>query len=215
VSLFKLATPGKWVDTAAKLDAAAVDALAFVGKVGAFRYVPLPSSPIDSQITAPELELLTATLEVGLVQRVRGPGGWRPGAYSGSTDAAWAAKAAKLAGFPEGGHIFQDLEDIAPDVAAIQVVTYCLAWGAAMLDAGYRAGLYVGFDVPLTAGDLYALPSHDCYWSAPGPRSVARRGFAIKQGASVTIGGVNYDLDVVSPDLLGGLPMVAATLPTS
>jgi hypothetical protein len=79
-----------------------------------------------------------------------------------------------------------------------------------MIGAGYRAGLYHGYSVPLGALDIFDLPGFDCYWSDAGNRPVTTRGNAITQGPEVTIAGVKFDLDVVASDLQGGLPFMAS-----
>ena len=57
---------------------------------------------------------------------------------------------------------------------------------------------------------LYDLPTVTSYWSDAGHREVATRGVATSQGKLITLGGVDFDTDLMAPDLLGDLPMVAA-----
>ena len=210
----RAATPGAWVDASTPITPRVAAAVKQAGKVGVFRYVPLPGNSTKSDITGTELGcLLDAGLEVGLVQHVRGNPPtqplWQPGAHSGVLDAQAAIASAQAAGYPPGCHLFQDLE--ACDGSSMQVLTYCLDWGRTVIESGYLCGLYVGYAAVLTPESLYALPSVTCYWSDAGPRSVATRGFAIKQGApEVTIAGVEFDPDVVKLDALGGLPVVCA-----
>lgn len=92
----------------------------------------------------------------------------------------------------------------------MQALAYCLDWGRTMLASGYLCGLYVGYSAVLSPESLYALPSTSVYWSDAGHRTVAKRGVAIQQRAAVTIADVQFDTDLVAPDALGGLPVVAA-----
>ena len=213
MTIARPATAGNWVDASTPITPHVAAALKAAGKVGIFRYVPLPGNSAKADISGVELGcLFDAGLEVGLVQHVRGnpPAQplWQPGAHDGALDAQAAAACAQAAGYPAGCHIFQDLE--ACDGSALNVLTYCIDWGRSMLASGYLAGLYVGYACGLTPDGLYALPSHTSYWSDAGHRHVSTRGCAVQQGAAVTIAGVQFDLDVVAPDALNGLPIVCA-----
>lgn len=87
------------------------------------------------------------------------------------------------------------------------VIVYANLWAGRVLHSGFRAGLYVGYDVPLTPTELYEDLSHDSYWKDAGPREVAVRGFAVQQLAPErVIAGLRIDEDVVVADLLGALP---------
>jgi len=201
------ATPGAWVDTSWKLTPSVLSALKQAGKVGVMRYVPLPGNASAGDISGGEMaDILVADLELLLVQHVRRPP-WLPQAYSGLLDGQAAADSARAVGYPPGAHVFLDLEGAAGQPSDAEKWTN--DWAAAVKCEGYLAGLYVGYSALLSPLELYALPDFDCYWSDAGPRQVATRGFAIKQGAEVTIGGVTFDLDEVRQDLLGGLPVAA------
>jgi hypothetical protein len=206
------ATPGLWVDSNTVLTSSVCAALVQAGKLGVARYVPFAGLSRLGCISAEELEVITAaSLQCVLVSHVRGtPAGnfhWHPSAFDGAVDAAAAIGTANFAGYPHGAHIFLDLEGISDGPA--QTAAYAQDWQRAVIASGYKAGLYYGFDCPLDANAKYLLPG-DCYWSAPGQGTVATRGVAIRQGTIVTIGGVQFDEDTVAPDLLGGLPFVAA-----
>lgn len=205
------ATPGAWVDTSTPITPHVAAALKAAGKVGVFRYVPLPGNSAKADISGVELGcLLDAGLEVGLVQHVRGEPPkrplWQPGAHDGVLDAQAAIACAQAAGYPPGCHIFQDLE--ACDGSSMQVLTYCIDWGRTMLAGGYLCGLYVGYAAVLTPDALYALPSPTSYWSDAGRRQVSTRGCAVQQAGSVDLAGVGFDVDLIAPDALGGLPFV-------
>ena len=201
------ATPGRWLDTNWPCQPSVLAAVKAAGYVGLARYVPLPGVQSAGDITAGELQNICAEgLECLLVQHVRYPG-WDPAKHDGGADANAAINAAVEAGYPGGGHIFLDLEGISG--SAFATTAFAVDWCRLMATADLRAGVYVGYAVPLHPADLYDIPVADCYWSDAGPRQVATRGFAIKQGAEVTIAGVRFDTDTIIPDLLGGLPWVA------
>lgn len=200
------ATAGPWVDTATPCNVHVAAALRAAGKVGIVRYVPLPANGSAADISAAELGgLVGEGLDCMLVQHVRRPP-WDPGAHDGEADGAAAAAHAERVGYPPGCHLWLDVEGITGSATA--TVAFAVAWQRAVIAAGYRSGLYVGYAVPLDAEGLYELPGFDSYWSDFGRRSVATRGFAVVQHApEVTIGGVSFDRDDVAPDALGDLPM--------
>lgn len=198
------ATPGPWVDTSFPLTQHVCDALKAAGKVGVVRYVPLPGNSSHGDITAAELVAICgAGLECLLVQHVRLPG-WDPGKHDGAGDGSMAGLVAYEAGYPDGAHVFLDLEGI--HGSPFDTTGFAVDWQHRVMGNNLNAGLYVGYAVPLHPADLYELPGFDCYWSDAGPRHVATRGFAIKQGPEVTIAGVKFDTNTVAADLLGGLP---------
>lgn len=207
-----LAREGNWVDTNTILTVRTLDALRAAGKLGVARYVPLPGNNPAGDISAEELErVLGEGLQLALVQHVRAGDPrthlWDPGQHSGEDDARTACAAAKAAGYPEGAHVFLDLEAVSGTTVA--TVGFCLEWSRITLAEGFLAGLYVGYSVPLSPEDLYDLQGFNSYWSDAGRRQVATRGCAIVQGAEVVIGGVKFDVDPVAADKLGGLPYVA------
>lgn len=178
-------------------------------KLGIGRYVPLPGVQSGGDITALELQALTAAeLLVFLVQHVRYPG-WDPTQHDGAKDGQHAADHALAVGYPAGAHLYLDLEGVGMMGTVGSTTAFASDWQRAVLAAGFRAGLYVGYAVPLSATDLFMLRGFNSYWSDAGPRVVAKRSFAIKQGKTVTIDGVKFDEDDVRPDLLGELPYFA------
>lgn len=210
------ASPGHYFDTDEKLTLVTAAKLfaAPPGFIGCFRYLPLPApNNPKPDIDARELEMLLsfAQFQVGLVQHVRDPG-WDPRAHSGNIDGATAAQYALDAGYPTGSHIWQDLEGVMSGADAGGVIVYSNAWAERVRAAGFRAGLYVGFDVPLTPEQLHDDLTHDSYWSDAGHRTVAVRGCAIHQGKTVTVGGVRIDEDEISEDALGSTPWLASAV---
>lgn len=215
------ATPGLFCDfstfptrqQAAKLKAA--------GFIGCFCYVPLPNNADSQDITAERLTMLVDDIgfEVGLVQHVR-RGPWDPRAFSGVVDGATAGEAAAKAGYPAGGHVFVDWEDLVAGLPVGAAKIFLEAWADSVRTAGittvtraspwYRAGMYCGFDDPMSPRDRWELHGIDSYWSDAGHRAVAVRGCAVTQGAEIDIGGIPVDNDTVQPDLLDETPWVAA-----
>ena len=209
-----LITPGEWLDTSTPILAALIPALLARGTKGVIRYCPLPSNFTGGDASAGELERLTdAGLGVMLVQHVRGLREhnylWSPATCDGAKDAEYAVTWTERCEYPMGATIWQDLEGIDPSVGAPQTIYYCQQWADTVISLGYQAGLYVGFSVPLSPGQLYSLP-HTTYWRASGfVPSVERRGYCGQQGVSLVIEGTQFDRNVFSPDFLGALPHCA------
>jgi hypothetical protein len=198
------ATAGAWVDSDFPLSPHTVSALVSAGKVGVVRYVPLPRNSSAGDISKAELEAICGGgLELMLVQHPRYPG-WDPAKESGDDDAASALAKAVEVGYPHGAHLYLDLEGIRGSPYA--TISYAVDWQHTLIAGLLSAGAYIGFGVPLHPTDLYELPGFSSYWTDPANRQVATRGCAMRQGPEVTIGGVKFDLDALSPDLLGGLP---------
>jgi hypothetical protein len=212
----KQATQGLWFDTSTKLTAVTARLMRAKGYVGAFRYLPLPSNSPAGDIDLAEASLITAaSLELGLIQHVRFPG-WDPTKQSGTVDAGIACFYAMGAGAKSGSHLFLDFEGARVGATVAQCKIYIEAWAASVIAHDYKAGLYVGYQIPLGPVDLYDLHGIDCYWSDFGHRQVATRGCAIvQQNPDIVVAGLKIDEDKIQPDLLGDLPWVTAAGPTS
>jgi hypothetical protein len=206
------ATPAaKIVDTNVRLNPAILKAVQTAGYAGVVRYVPLPGVGDTKDIHSDELDAVMETgLGLLLVQHVRFPH-WDPRDHAGAADAQVAVNFAMQAGYLRGAHIFLDLEGIVPGTGKA-TKAFAEAWAATVVAAGYLAGCYVGFDLPLSPQELFDLHGINSYWSDAGPREVAVRGFAIKQHAEITIAGVPFDPDTVQLDGKGETPlwMIAA-----
>jgi Domain of unknown function (DUF1906) len=204
-------TPGEWLDTDVPILAAIIPAILARKSVGVVRYLPLPANFTGNDASAGELERLTdASLGVMLVQHVRGLREhnylWSPATEDGAKDAEYAVTWAERCEYPMGATIWQDLEGIDSTVGTAQTVFYCQKWADTVIQLGYQAGLYVGFSVPLSPGQLYALP-HTTYWRAAGfVPSVERRGYSGQQGNTLVIEGTQFDRNTFSPDFMGDLP---------
>jgi len=218
------ARPGKWVDTSngSALTDSVLDELVGAQVVGLFLYVTL-SQPGPGDVTASLLSRATAKgLQVSLVQHVRGvphqtvsksgetlpPMLWVPADYNGASDANVGAAHGQSVGFPGGAHLAQDLE--ACHGTSFDSATYTDRWGTACKANGFLHRLYVGYSTLLSPLSLYQLRTPNSYWSDAGHREVAVRGVDTTQGEVITIGGVQFDTDIVAPDLKGDVFMAAA-----
>lgn len=205
-------TASKGFDCAAKLLPSEAKTLWDLGYQLVGRYLPLPNNSARFDLDAVELKMLTDIgFEVSAVQHVRGHHGWDPAQHSGAADADAALAQAQLAGIPLGTHLYLDLEDIGGSATATKY--FAEDWATAVRAAGYRAGLYVGFDVPLDPVELWMLHGIDSYWTDPNNRRVLKRGCAIHQGRMIHVGSLEIDEDAIAPDSLGELPYVVAALP--
>jgi hypothetical protein len=202
------------VDTNAKLTAQSAQQLAaatYQGSAIEFiaRYVSL-GAPSPGDITGDEVNaILAAGLALLLVQHVRNPG-WTPSGAQGTSDGQHAAAHASSVGYAAGAHLVMDLEGVAAGTPAQAVIDHVNGWASAVIQAGYQAMLYVGYEAILTPQQLYeALPDIHRYWSDFGNRSVATRGFCMKQVSGTThLAGVPFgiDPDQITADAKGDRP---------
>lgn len=165
-------------------------------------YAPLPGEHSPWDWTAERLRAACdAGLLCGIVQHCR-RGMWTASAEQGDADGKAAAEFAALVGYPADCYLAQDDEAVAnPGIDAVESV---YAWARAVCQQ-CKAATYEGFSPGLTALQEYDNPLVDRYWGAVGPWDVAVRGVCCRQGATVRIGGVAYDLDRFAPDRLGGV----------
>ncbi len=107
-------------------------------------------------------EHLAGGLLVGLVQFASFRGRSYLSTSSGLKYGHNAAFNARLLGAPEGTTLFCDAEwTDDPGVAA--VMDYLRAWCRAVCEAGYRAGIYEGWE-GLTGAQWYSIPHATAYW---------------------------------------------------
>jgi hypothetical protein len=162
-------------------------------------------------LTAREAEsILDAGLALMPVQHVLDPG-WQPTGNLGGTYGENAARFARQIGFPPGVNVWCDLECVSPGASPQDVVDYCSQWYAAVAEAGYVPGLYVGYEPGLSGGQLYGALKFQHYWAAYNVDGVSRpdpRGWQMIQSVgSGTIGGITteaYDANVLQDDGKGG-----------
>jgi len=134
-------------------------------------------------------------------------GGWSPSASLGQQDGTAAAANAATVGFPAGVNVWCDLEGVDPTVEAPAVTAYCRAWFDAVDAAGFIPGLYVGAEAILTGRQLFALPFQHYWRSQSSVPAIPKRGYQLIQFLpSVSVNGIDIDVDVIQTDKLGGQP---------
>lgn len=221
------ARAGNWLDTDQPLADPVLADIAAAGYQGVIRYVPLPNNPTLLDISAGELERICAAtradglrLQCLLIQHPRLPANCDLTKHSPQLDGQTAAQWCASVGYPAGCHLGLDCEGLAGasgELTAVNTPDVCIAWASVwqhvVIEAGFRAMLYEGYDVPLTPVQLYQLPGFDQYWSDAGHRRIDTRGVSITQGGEVVIHGVKFDRDVVRPDLLGDAPWACQLSP--
>jgi Domain of unknown function (DUF1906) len=199
------APPGRMVDSREKLTPALLRRLRDHGFSGVVRYLPLPGHHSGRDVDAAEVDaVLGAGLGLLLVQNVRRPH-WDPRENSGVDDGIAAAQLARAAGYLPGAHIFLHLEGIVPGTSAA-LRAFAEGWASVVVDAGFQAGCYVRFDVPLSWLELFDLRFFNSYGSDLAPRRVAVRGFAMKQERPVVIDGHKIDPVTIQLDEKGETP---------
>ena len=212
-------------DTASRVTAAQARAMRAADFRYAIRYVSLGATNKDT--TGQECDgILDAGLGLALVQRVRWGGEWRPTGKLGAQDGANAARHASALGYPAGGLLWCDLEGVAgyspdrrgkirPRSLPQDIVAHLNAWAAAVVAAGYRAGLYVGAGAGLDGATLGALPLFHAYWDScsrnPAPTP---RGWQLIQSGQRWVdlgpaGKLCIDPDTTHEDARGALPLFA------
>jgi hypothetical protein len=156
-------------------------------------------------------ELLDAGLYVGLVQFARFHGKNYLSAEHGKQVGHNAAWNAKHLGVPEGATLFYDAEwtDSPPDDL---VMAELRAWAKAVSDAGYRAGVYVGYE-GLSGSQWYSLPYVRAYWASAMKhiQEPLPRGWSCFQGwEQKSVFGQVIDSDFCRYDNKGARPYFVA-----
>ena len=137
-------------------------------------------------------------------------GYWTP-AFSDSNAAAsrgqQAVQWAQAVGYPPGAVIWLDWEAV--PTAGTAAIAWVNAWAQAVQAGGYTPGLYVGAPQPFDGQTLYTALVVQHYWrSCSQVPDVAVRGYQLVQvSCSLTIAGHAVDVDVVTSDHLGGVPL--------
>lgn len=148
--------------------------------------------------------ILNAGLALSAVQHVAGSG-WSPSETLGTTYGTNAVLNATTVGLPAGMNIWCDLEGIASNTSAQNVIDYCNAWYNVVEQAGYIPGLYVGAECILTGEQLYENLKFQHYWkSLSTTPSIPTRGYQMVQSyESNLIDGLGIDIDTTQNDELG------------
>jgi len=205
-------------DTAETVSQSAAAAFRQRGYRFCVRYVRR-DKPHASALSAKEAKyLLAAGIGLMLVQYVESESAWIPGAAKGTTNGVIAGSEAAKLGVPWGVTVWCDLEGVAPGTSAQRVIDYCNRWHAAVSSAGYVPGLYVGYHARLSPTQLYRSLRFTHYWGAYNlnlGQYPAVRGLQMKQSKrgkadSVASSGIDFQVDRVSADALGGRPTLLA-----
>jgi hypothetical protein len=205
-------------DTASTVTAIAAAALHKAGYRFCVRYVRR-DKPHASALSPKEAKsLLNAGLGLMAVQYVESESSWKPTAGKGSRNGEIAASEAEKLEFPWGITIWCDLEGVEVGTPAQQTIDYCNRWHAAVSSAGYVPGLYVGYRAGLTPLQLYRSLRFTHYWGAynlnadkyPAVRGLQMRQSQRKPEDSPTGVGLDFQVDRVSADALGGRPTLLA-----
>jgi hypothetical protein len=205
-------------DTAETISANAAAALRKQGFRFCVRYVRR-DLPHASALSVNEAKsLLNAGLGIMAVQYVESESSWKPSDVKGSRNGEVAALEAEKLGLPWGVTIWCDLEGVDAAAPAQTTIDYCNRWHAAVSAAGYLPGLYVGYHAGLTPLQLYRSLRFTHYWGAynlNADKYPAVRGLQMKQsrrepGDSPTGFGLDFQVDRVSADALGGHPTLLA-----
>lgn len=161
--------------------------------------------------------ILNAGLGLLAVGYSRRPG-WMPSAALGAQDGALAVTHAHGIGLPKGMTLYCDLEGPSSECHATDCIAYVNSWAKLVQAAGYIAGLYVGYAIPLTPNQLYHNLDVTAYWaSCSRPQAVAVRGYRMTQHypGNVMVLGVLVDLDTITSDANGDTPMWLIKAPDS
>jgi hypothetical protein len=194
----------KGFDSDTTLSAATAAAFFNDGYQFCVRYLSLGAERSSDLSHDEAAAILGAGLALMPVQHVCTPG-WQPSAALGQEYGKAAASDALGVGLPAGVNLWCDLEGIAAGADLAGAVTlYCQAWYAAVLDAGYVPGLYVGANCLLSSEQLELLPFQHYWKSESTVPTVATRGFQMVQTPGSTAHGIGYDLDATQADALGG-----------
>ena len=182
------------------------------------RYVKR-STVHSGDLTASEAaRILQGGLGLMAVQHVDLPG-WRPSASLGVAYGQGAVEHMQEIGFPAGSMVWLDLEGVAPGTPHMAVRDYCKSWHQVAAASGFLPGIYVGYQPGLTASELYYGLPFTHYWAAynlDGDQEPVVRGCQMRQRAKKSPDvprGVDLDFDVneIRPDKLGGVPQILAS----
>lgn len=166
-------------------------------------------------------EHLNEGLLVSLVQFFAGRGRSYLSRSNGLQYGHAAAVNARALGAPEGTTLWCDAEWV-DNPGTTAVMDYLRNWTRAVCEAGYRAGIYVGWE-GLSGGQWYSIPHASAYWRS-AMRFMAEphpRGWSMIQGLEHSdakadrgrppVFGCAVDLDFCTYDNRGDRPwMIAA-----
>jgi hypothetical protein len=172
-------------------------------------YSSLPGNSSAWDWTAASMRAaMDAGLLCGVVQHCRS-GLWTASAAQGADDGTYAADYAAKIDYAAACHHAQDDEAVrnpGPDAFA-SVQSWCKAYSAYGGPCEYE-----GYEPGVTPAQAYDNPYVSRYWGAMGPWDVATRSVCCRQGPTIRIAGVPYDLDHFFADKLGGVLVLMGRL---
>ncbi len=208
--LAEKATPSLGFDTATRITADLARTFRAQGWVWCARYLHRSTAVdgLNSTLSQRELDdILGAGLALMPIQL--GNSKLVASEAEGTQKGSSASANARTLGIPAGVTLWCDLEwnGAAPSSDA-DVLAYLNAWAKPIVEAGYRPGLYVGPNVPLTGEQLFHdLPQFRHYWKAASKVPwVEKRGFQVMQSLRLKTNDVDVDADVIVYDAKGDRP---------
>jgi len=206
------------IDTASTVTAAAAAALHKAGYRFCVRYVRRDKQHASALSPKEARYLLNTGLGLMAVQYVESESSWKPTSAKGSRNGGVAASEAEKLELPWGVTIWCDLEGVEVGTPAQRVIDYCNQWHSAVSSAGYVPGLYVGYRAGLSPPQLYRSLRFTHYWGAynlnadkyPAVRGLQMKQSQRKSGDAPTGLGLDFQVDRVSADALGGRPTLLA-----
>jgi hypothetical protein len=179
------------------------------------RYVPR-LQPKSHDLTAAELETLhECGFAVMPVQHVLSETKWQPSADLGRRYGAYAGEYCSMIGVAKATNVWLDLEGVDQDIPSSVVIEYCNIWHDQVAEAGYKPGVYVGWNPGINARDLYYRLRMSAYWGAynlnrdqqPVVRSIMMKQKLANRAERTLVGFDPFNVDLVVGDLLGDLPL--------
>ncbi len=168
------------------------------------RYISRGEEPAGDLSAGEANDILDAGLALMPVQHVR-PGYWKPTGALGQQDGTAAGHNAGTVGFPPGTSVWCDLEAVDQASAANDVIDYCEGWYAAVSEAGYAPGLYVGYQSGLAESELVQLRFTHYWRSQSNVPNAGRKGYQLIQlYPELSLFGIKADVDVTQEDYQGG-----------
>ena len=205
-------------DTTESITAPAALAFRRRGYRFAVRYVRRDRPHASALKIAEAKALLDAGIGIMIVQYVESETAWAPSGGKGTTNGGVAAIECEKLGVPWGVTVWCDLEGVAPGTPSQRVIDYCNAWHTVVSRAGYVPGIYVGYRARLTPRQLYRALKFTHYWGAynlnvdqyPAVRGIQMKQSKARQSDRVAGFGVDFQVDRVRADALGGRPTLLA-----
>lgn len=209
-------------DTIAPLDAAQYVAMKAIGFDFRWGYL--------GDLTPDEIaKAHSANVGIMVIQHAHAPG-WVVTGAKGAADGARALADARVINLPQALPLYCDFESpAAPATTSFDVSIYSVAWCKDIQNDGRPAEVYVGFEMPCNAEELWQLPFTGYAKSFSDVATPAHRGFKLIQlfadypkgecfvrdfcpSAPASVASLLIDIDIAQTDYLGARPkmLVAA-----